>query len=223
MEETDSPEEEYINTQAASPKLRKRMYNKINPTHDNRDGNCAMCAFNSYLALKGFRPKDAGLAGTHKFKIFGNWFFENFTYFDSDEGGYKVKPSLILASVNSGNDMNKNNFERKTTEAILSVTKPGEPVLLCVDYATHWYTAYNQNNKIIYVDSQTNQGFNVYSKRDVVYPDTNIDIISIPDIIIHEYINRIHPHAYGEAYGRKTKRKRNPKRKSNKRKKKTKK
>ena len=45
-----------------------------------------------------------------------------------------------------------------------------------MDYATHWYTAYNQNNKIIYVDSQTNQGFNVYSKRDVVYPDTNIDV-----------------------------------------------
>ena len=224
MEDIDSPEEEFINTQAPSPKLRKRMYNKINPTHDNMDGNCSMCAFNSYLALKGLRPKDAGLVGTHKFKVFGDWFFENFTYYDSDEGGYKVKPSLILVSVNNGDDTNKNNFERKTTEAILSVTNPGEPVLLCVDYATHWYTAYNQNNKIIYVDSQTNQGFNVYSKRDDVYPDTNIDIINIPDRIIHEYLNGIYPPAYGEAYGRKTKRKRKiKKRKSNKRKKNTKK
>ena len=219
MEDVDSPESEYINTEAPSPKLRKRIYNKINPTHDTMDGNCSMCAFNAYLILKGFKPKDAGLAGTDKFKVFGDWFFENFTYFDMDEGGYKVKPSLILASVNNGNDLNKSNFERKTTEAILSVTKPGEPVLLCVDYATHWYTAYNQNNKIIYIDSQTNKGFNVYSERDDVYPDTNIDIINIPDIIIHDFLNKVYPHAYGEAYGRKkSKKKRKTKRRKSKRK-----
>jgi hypothetical protein len=214
MEEIDSPDQEYIDTQAPSPKIRKRMYNKINPTHDNMDGNCSMCAFNSYLALKGFKPKDAGLAGSHKFKVFGDWFFKNFTYYDTDDGEYKVNPTLILTSVNNGDDLDKDNFKRKTTEAILSVTKPGEPVLLCVDYATHWYTAYNQNNKIIYVDSQTNKGFNVYSKREDVYPDTNIDIINIPDRIIHEYLNSIHLYAYGEAYGRKRKTKRKPKRKT---------
>ena len=207
MDNVDSPEEDYIDTEVSSPKLRKRIYNKINPTHDTMDGNCAMCAFNAYLALKGFRSKDAGLAGTHKFKVFGDWFFENFTYFDSDEGNYKVRPSLILATVNSGDDLDKNNFERKTTEAILSVTKPGNSVLLCVDYTTHWYTAYNQNNKIIYIDAQTNKGFNVYSNKDDVYPDTNIDIIDIPDKIIHEFLNKVYPQSYGEAYGRKTKRK----------------
>jgi len=228
-------EEEYL------PRKYKTLINPGNIP----DGHCNMCAFNTYLAFKGIKPKEAGAPGSDEFKLFGDWFYYNITvkklvkigetyeeyvahrdYGEEkrdkrDQSGdviYDKREKYILASVSNEDDTSMSNFKQKTKDAILGVTKPGQCVLLSIDDGTHWFTAVHmEENNVVFIDSQKGIGFNIYSDLANLYPDTNIDIIDVPDELIEKYITEINPTyeriTHDTGYGKRRKSKRKSKRK----------
>lgn len=159
----------------------------INPTNEP-DGHCAACAFNAFMAFAEYsaRFREAPTVGTTNFKIFGDWFYRKF----GDDSAEKNAQLFIRVSNDKNPDMD--NFQQKVSQQIIEHTRKEQPVILSVDYGTHWYSAYHKNDDTVtYVDAQTGNGFNTYS--DKLYIDTIIDIIIPNQDVITEYYDSIVP------------------------------
>lgn len=172
------------------------------------DGHCASCSFNTYLLLMGYIKKEDAEAfeyGTSMFKKFGDWFYEKFIT-DRDN-------SVVLSvSILSAKNHTIRDYEELVKSEILNNTKPGEAVILCVDYGTHWYNAYHtMDNNVSFIDSQSGKAFNVYATK--LLEDTNIDIIIPKKEVIKEYLEDVLPGIKrgGQNMKRKKKRKTNKK------------
>lgn len=161
-------EEEYV----------KKFHDFVNP-QNVPDGHCAMCSFNTYLGLSGFPIIEASDPQSDNFKIFGDWFYNKFV----------IQEIGRLTMITNGDNENISEFKEKVELGILEYTHPGEGVIICMNDSEHWLNAYNLDGKIIFIDSQKNLGFNVYTKK--LYPNTTFDIIRVPPEIITEYFKDI--------------------------------
>lgn len=151
------------------------------------DGHCASCAFNTHLLLMGYIKQDDAEAFEPglSFKKFGDWFYEKIMT-------YKDNNVILSLSITSSKNQTIRDFEETVKREILNNTKPGDAVILCVDYGTHWYNAYHTpDNNVIFIDAQTGIQFNVYST--ILYDDTNIDIIIPKEEVIQEYLKDVLP------------------------------
>jgi hypothetical protein len=121
---------------------------KVNPGNIG-DGHCAMCAFNTYVALKGYNPVEAAEPRETNSVTFGRWFEPIYGMFRG--------PGVILATINNNQNENKIVFKNRVIREILQVTQNKDAVLISVD-DSHWYAAFNRDGRIVFVDSQTGKG-----------------------------------------------------------------
>ena len=158
------------------------------------DGHCAMCAFNTYLSLLGYRTQPAFDPDTKNYKIFSNWFYKKFTLeLDKIKGVFEINNEDIT-------DMNA--FEEIVKNTIKEKINNNDVLLLSVDGGSHWYTAIHKDDTIYFIDAQSGIGFNVYTQNKRLPPDTEISVIKIPQDIIEEYFRDIQPQ-YASNGGRK--------------------
>lgn len=152
------------------------------------DGHCASCAFNTYLLLMGYINEEQAEAfepGGDSFKKFGDWFYEKFMT-------NKDNNVILSLSISSKKNQTIRDFEELVKNEILDNTKPGEAVIICVDYGTHWYNAYHTpSNDVVFIDAQSGIQFNVYSS--ILKEDTNIDIIIPKEETVKEYLKDVLP------------------------------
>jgi len=146
------------------------------------DGHCAKCAFNTYLHIKGKTLKEAEEPGSLKFKIFGDWFYKKM--------GNERTISLLAKNrvVEADGEHCIKGFRNKVAFQLIKYSKKDDAMLVSVGAGTHWFTAYNDGERIWFLDSQTGQGFNVYG--DTIDPDEIIEAfpINVEDI---DYYNKI--------------------------------
>lgn len=167
--------------------LHEQFKEYINPGNIP-DGHCASCAFNTYLLLMKYINKTQAEAfepGSSSFKKFGDWFYKKFMT-DTDNN------VILSISISSTKNQTIREFEELVKNEILNNTQPGEVVIICLDYGTHWYNAYHTpNNDVIFIDAQTGIQFNVYSS--ILRENTSIDIIIPKEEVIQEYLKDVLP------------------------------
>lgn len=122
------------------------------------------------------KPLREALDQDGRYFKFGKWIFE--TYITRFE-------DIIL---DSEENENYGSFKDRVVEKILETTKPGEAVLLSVSEGAHWFNAYNDGERIWFIDSQKGKWFNL-DGLGVVSLDMDIDCdtsISIIHVTAHE-------------------------------------
>jgi hypothetical protein len=160
-----------------SQKLAHQFLQYVNPD-DIPDGHCASCAFNTHLHFLGYTINKA-LAPDSGYKRFGDWFYYKFA---PRFGDHTLEPvaNETLGSL-------KKRVENKITE----LTTPSEAVLISISEGAHWYNAYNDGERIWFIDSQTGRSFNLYEKEDrktaVIEFPAVISIIKVTSEDISEY------------------------------------
>lgn len=138
------------------------------------EGHCARCAFYTHLYLNGHMLKKAEPGEYPSSQEFSDWFYSNF--FPNDEvtliEGIKGEPFI--------------EFKNRVENTIKKVTNPGEAVVISISDASHWYNAYNDGNKVWFIDSQTGRGFNLYSS-DTEVENERVHLVKINTEKIAEY------------------------------------
>jgi len=162
--------------------MAKNYKTKINP-HNIDDGHCIMCAFNTYLALMNYSDRiEAPEPTSNAFGIGGGWVYDKF-YTN------KYKTTDVIKTIVSSKTNTLETLEERVSNEIKQITDPGVAVIICIDEGAHWYTAYNHDGVIIFVDAQTGIAFNVYAPK--LYPGTQIDILIPKKSVIKEYLEKI--------------------------------
>jgi hypothetical protein len=174
------------------------------------EGTCSMCAFNSYLLLKGYdlkKPEVCG-GGTDNFKLFGDWFYAKFIN----------NEFATVYSINS-NDLFRSISEFKghiISHILTSESIENGPYLVSVNEGAHWFNLVKKEDDVEFIDCILCRGFTTYGSLN----NTQIDVLSIPEDIIKEYFKDILPNITDTRIGgnrQKTKKRKTKKRKTKKR------
>ena len=140
------------------------------------DGHCSKCAFNTHLHFIGRDLEEAEAGNTDAFVKFSKWFYMN------------LAPNMVecVETVDGRGDENFTQFKQRVEERVAANTKKDEAVLISIGTGSHWFNAYNDGDRIWFVDSQTGKGFNLYPYEDLecVSADECVDIVKVtPDHI----------------------------------------
>lgn len=131
-----------------------RRFNEHFHGHE-RDGLCSLHAFNTCLVFSDKEPlKNVIRVSDDEFQGFQQQWLSKCIYpkMFIEENTIIGKEGETLISM-------KNRVEEKMKQ----VTTSGESVLLSVDEGAHWFTGYNDGEKIWFIDAQTQMGFNLYT------------------------------------------------------------
>lgn len=143
------------------------------------DGHCAKCAFNTHLHFIGRDLQEAEGGATKAFVTFSYWFYIN------------LSPEMVqcVATVKGRSGEDYEQFKQRVREKVQEHTNAGEAILISVGEGAHWYNAYNDGNRIWFVDSQTGKGFNLYGTEpsDFEYDNAWIDIVKVTSDHIDAY------------------------------------
>ncbi|MCB1072180.1 MAG: hypothetical protein KDK96_03660 [Chlamydiia bacterium] len=156
-----------------------QLFNKsVNPTKIP-DGHCAKCAFNTHLHFIGRDLKEAEGGDTDAFVKFSYWFYFN------------LSPEMVkcVESVKGIGGESYYQYQERVEERVRANTKAGESVLISIGEGAHWYNAYNDGDRIWFIDSQTGIGFNLYGTEPSDFnPETAwIDIVKVTPEHIDDY------------------------------------
>jgi hypothetical protein len=130
--------------------LAKRLKKRINP-NNIPDGHCASCAFNTHLHFTGHAIKEA--YPPNDYKKFGDWFYLK----------YSTRFEEVLLEPEE--DETFGQFKKRVKQKVLELTRPDEAVLISVSDGSHWFNAYNDGEKVWFVDSQSGKDFNLHESR----------------------------------------------------------
>ena len=157
--------------------LAQLFYSIVNPDKIP-DGHCSKCAFNTHLHFLGRELKEAEDINTDTFVKFSKWFYVNFS------------PEVVecVETVEGNKEENFTQFKQRVEERVKANTIKGEAVLISIGGA-HWFNAYNDGDRIWFVDSQTGRGFNIYSvENDPFDPKTDlVNIVKVTSEQISDY------------------------------------
>ena len=155
------------------------FYSVVNPKKIP-DGHCARCAFNTHIHLMGGDLEEAEASNTEEFVRFSFWFYANFSP--------EVVDCEKTISGRSGESLD--DFQKRVERSIKKITSPKSGVLISINEGAHWFNAYNDGDKIWFIDSQTGQGFNVYSKK--FDPElTVVNIVKVTSEKIFEFNDKM--------------------------------
>lgn len=130
--------------------LAELFYSIVNPGQIP-DGHCSKCAFNTHLHFIGRNLEEAEDINHEKFVKFSKWFYSN------------ISPEVVECekTICGEKDETFSEFKCRVEKGVKEVTIGGESVLISFSGA-HWFNAYNDGEKVWFIDSQSGKGFNIY-------------------------------------------------------------
>ncbi|QVL57161.1 MAG: hypothetical protein KFB93_07205 [Simkaniaceae bacterium] len=158
--------------------LAQLLNKSVNPTKIP-DGHCAKCAFNTHLHFIGRDLEEAEGGETDAFVKFSYWFYMN------------LSPEIVkcVESVEGRVGESYQQYKDRIEERVQANTSAGESVLISIGEGAHWYNAYNDGERIWFVDTQTGKGFNLYGTEpsDFNAETAWVDIVKVAPEQVDDY------------------------------------